>query len=244
MPEEQTESVAVPSTVKCVDCGYLSRKNHAQADSPYFEVTKAERATGNLPKETDRFRLASKPLCYQLALPSTEYDDVLGEQYAENLVKTAFLKVINMPRACFWYCIWKEGHTPEEHKIMYAQVELAKIKSQSDKDALDRTQQQFDKQLMHQKDEAEKSRNWQERQDEKRLADQKDRDADQHSKQVDRDTVLAGKQLRNIFVTAIVSSLVSVVAFFGGQCSIDKKAPENTIPTITQPTTTAPVQTK
>ena len=164
---------------KCVGCGYLSWRVLNDVESPFFEVNEDSRKSSIRPTVGAVGGASNRPFCYRRALPS------ITEQYVQltsnNLPhKEAFLQVVNENRKCISYCVYVPNRSPDTHTKMIEAIKLAELNSADKRDALDRAERQFERQLAHQAAESDKARDW-----------QQDRDADQHNKQIERDAKLA-----------------------------------------------------
>lgn len=176
--------MADESKGECVGCGFLSWRRRGDLSSPYFRAERDDRQSGVCPISK---AVSNTPYCFLGVRLISEYD-VAVEAGATK--PEAFEEVVRKDRECEKYFRYTEGSDPKGH------AEVMRIVNLEDAEAIVRgaEQEREDRQLLtqmaHESLEAERTRNWQEDQEAKRLAEQKDRDTEQRSKQLERDEIL------------------------------------------------------
>ncbi len=224
--EESNE--AVPAKVRCVDCGFLSWRRHGEQTSPHYEVTTESRKTGTCPSGHDMVGVTNHPHCFRRKLLMSEYESLPRDNTQQ--CRDSFLEVIKSDRPCRLFTQYQECMNPEEHMIMYQSIEVAKIAAASRIKDMEREDRNKHEQWIR---------------EDKIRTDIKTAEDERGSKQKKEDRRNKFIDKLWTFALAVVGWLgSSVVACFVGLYYIDKKPIENTMPTITQPTTTAPVPTK
>ena len=190
--------------VKCQDCGYLT----AWCDGELVEVTRNQRMTGERPSSKVQYL----PICHEDAHPiSTEYAPSPDLAPSGDARGRRYLEVITADRVCGKFAPYQPGRSPEQHR------HRAEAESDAERDHM----REFEI-LKWQADEASKSREWQEEQAAKRVAEKRQDDADLRRWQEEQDKKRGRTEMWRWLLTGIGGAVVAAVAFFGGRHYAEK----------------------